>query len=183
MHLPQFVILFLLSKFAFDVGPLAVAFRIGLAWQKVDMGLNLPPQLQQRLVALREMRREAYGLLQQALGARFSLPVTGRLRILQDLLQRPPVDAGLSQNLTLAYPLAQYPGTNQTHLGLFDLSASRGEMVSQSRHLYPVAAVGPARHYLAQKDDLLALLLERGGEPWCDWYPGPEHRYSPHTWG
>lgn len=39
-----------------------------LAWQKVDMGIYLPPEIGERLQALRGMRREAYGLLQQALG-------------------------------------------------------------------------------------------------------------------
>lgn len=60
------------------------------------------------------------------LGARYTLPVTGGLGILQDLLQRPPVDAGLSQNLTLAYSLAQYPGTNLSplsHVGIHPFSS------------------------------------------------------------
>jgi len=39
-----------------------------LAWQKVDMAVNLAPETQERLAQLRAMRDEAYGLLQQALG-------------------------------------------------------------------------------------------------------------------
>ncbi|NSW58087.1 MAG: CHAT domain-containing protein [Armatimonadetes bacterium] len=39
-----------------------------LSWQKVDMAVNLAPETQERLKRLRAMRKEAYGLLQQALG-------------------------------------------------------------------------------------------------------------------
>ena len=40
-----------------------------LAWRKVDLGVNLPPELQQRLTTLREARRQAYGLLARGTGA------------------------------------------------------------------------------------------------------------------
>ena len=40
-----------------------------LAWRKVDLGVRLPKAVQDRLQALREMRRETYALLQQATGA------------------------------------------------------------------------------------------------------------------
>ncbi|MEA3401004.1 MAG: CHAT domain-containing protein [Armatimonadota bacterium] len=39
-----------------------------LAWRKVDMAVRLPEALRQRLVELRNMRREAYGLLAQVMG-------------------------------------------------------------------------------------------------------------------
>jgi len=39
-----------------------------LAWQKVDMGVRLPRDLQTRLSALREMRTKTYALLQRAMG-------------------------------------------------------------------------------------------------------------------
>jgi CHAT domain-containing protein len=39
-----------------------------LAWQKVDLGVRLPPELQERLRGLREMRTKTYALLQRAMG-------------------------------------------------------------------------------------------------------------------
>ena len=49
-----------------------------LAWRKVDMALRLPPGLRGRLAALREARRQAYALLQQALGSPASGDGEGR---------------------------------------------------------------------------------------------------------
>ena len=39
-----------------------------LAWRKVDMAVRLPAALQQRLTALRDARRQAYGMLREAMG-------------------------------------------------------------------------------------------------------------------
>ena len=39
-----------------------------LAWQKVDMGVRLPRDVQKRLAALREARTKTYALLQRAMG-------------------------------------------------------------------------------------------------------------------
>lgn len=44
------------------------ALQDQLAWQKVDMGLRLSPEDQQRLAQLRGLREQAYGQLQWALG-------------------------------------------------------------------------------------------------------------------
>lgn len=89
-----------------------------LAWQKVDMGVRLPKDLQQRLAVLREARTQTYALLQRAMGGEqlssgdvrgAYLPIRGAYMPIRGTLlgDKPLTDADLTELRGLLDTLAK----------------------------------------------------------------------------